>query len=350
MTSGRTHRVRRAGRGRRPGVDIACGAVGQVPDDLGGGGVGDPPHRPAVGGPADDGRRGRAPRPALRSWPPAAGSRPPSAGRPPRTARPPGAASARRRPSGSPPPPCPRTPSRARRGRAARGAAARRRPARGVGDGDEDPADAAALVLDRRVGEGPVRLLQVAVPAEEAAAGRRSTWRPGPPAPTRPSGRVRTRPPTRPPTRAAPGRPGACRPSPGRTRRCRRRSGPGPTTRASGTATTDRWTGRSGGSAASPRPDPPVCPTSRGRARAPPSHRRPSRTEAGPAPASRRAPSHPCQPARPCQSHPRRLRGAARLLVHERRRTVPSDRPDDEAERRRRIPVHPAHRSSILSP
>jgi hypothetical protein len=38
---------------------------------------------------------------------------------------------------------------------------------RGVADGDEDPADPAALVLDRGVGERPVRLLQVAVPAQE---------------------------------------------------------------------------------------------------------------------------------------------------------------------------------------
>ena len=161
------HRVGRERRARGPGVDIACGAVRQVPDDLGGGGVGDPPHRPAVGRPADDGRRGRAPGPhSARGHQLQAPVRRAQVGRRERHVL-----------------PVPRQHVDDRPARLLRRAGGHRRelsevaqhaeppladdPQRGVGDRDEDPADAAALVLDRRVGEGPVRLLQVAVPAEE---------------------------------------------------------------------------------------------------------------------------------------------------------------------------------------
>ena len=113
------------------------------------------------------------------------------------------------------------------------------------------------------------------MPAAGTAAGPRTTWRPRRRAPPRASGRARatisghtSRGP------AGPGRRGACRPSPGRRRRCRGPSAPGPTTRASGTATTGRSTARSAGSAASRARGPRECPTSRGPACAPPSRRR----------------------------------------------------------------------------
>ncbi len=158
------------GRDRRPGggrLDLVRGVADQAADDLGRAVVGDPPQRLGIGRTADGpGGHGAAGRHTARRDEPQASVGRAQVGRHERDV---GAV--------------PREHADHRPARLLRGAGRHRReltdvaqhaqpplpdhPARRLGDGDEDPADPAALVLDRRVGEGPVRLLQVAVAAEE---------------------------------------------------------------------------------------------------------------------------------------------------------------------------------------
>ena len=149
------------------GVDRVRRPVDEPPDDLGRSRPGDPPHRTAAGRAVQGARRdGAADRHAVRGHQLQAPVGGPEVGRHEGHLRPvPGQHAdhrAARLLRGA-----------HRHGRELAEVAQHLQPPlphharRGVADGDEDPADPAALVLDRGVGERPVRLLQVAVPAQE---------------------------------------------------------------------------------------------------------------------------------------------------------------------------------------